>query len=41
VPRTRKGDELCRRNVADTFAFADRLVHAKDIRQVIALQTER
>src|SRR5271169_5880902 len=28
------------RNVANTFAFADRLVHAKDIQQVIALQTE-
>jgi len=28
------------RNVANTFAFADRLVKAKDIQQVIALQTE-
>ena len=28
------------RNVANAFAFADRLVHAKDIQQVIALQTE-
>jgi phasin len=28
------------RNLANTFAFADRLVHAKDIHQVIALQTE-
>ena len=27
-------------NVANAFAFADRLVHAKDIQQVIALQTE-
>ena len=28
------------RNVANAFAFADRLVRAKDIQQVIALQTE-
>jgi len=28
------------RNVASTFAFADRLVGAKDVKQVIALQTE-
>jgi phasin len=28
------------RNVASIFAFADRLVHAKDVTQVIALQTE-
>jgi phasin family protein len=31
---------LCRAYVANTFAFADRLMHAKDIQQVIALQTE-
>jgi phasin len=28
------------RNVANAFAFADRLVHAKDVQQVVALQTE-
>ena len=28
------------RNVANAFAYADRLVHAKDIQQVVALQTE-
>ena len=28
------------RNITNAFAFADRLVHAKDIQQVIALQTE-
>jgi len=28
------------RNVVSTFAFADRLVHAKDVQHVIALQTE-
>jgi hypothetical protein len=33
-----KAMSYAERNVANTFAFADRLVHAKDIRQVIALQ---
>jgi phasin len=28
------------RNVTNAFAFADRLVHAKDVQQVVALQTE-
>jgi len=28
------------RNVANTFAFADKLVHAKDTQDVIRLQTE-
>ena len=35
-----KAMSYAERNVANTFAFADRLVHAKDIQQVIALQTE-
>ena len=35
-----KAMSYAERNVANAFAFADRLVHAKDIEQVIALQTE-
>jgi phasin len=35
-----KAMSYAERNVANTFAFADRLVHAKDIQQVIVLQTE-
>ncbi|HEV7981968.1 MAG TPA: phasin family protein [Xanthobacteraceae bacterium] len=35
-----KAMSYAERNVANAFAFADRLVHAKDIQQVIALQTE-
>ena len=35
-----KAMSYAERNVDNTFAFADRLVHAKDIQQVIALQTE-
>jgi phasin len=35
-----KAMSYAERNVANTFAFADRLVKAKDIQQVIALQTE-
>jgi phasin len=35
-----KAMSFAERNVANTFAFADRLVHAKDVQQVVALQTE-
>ena len=35
-----KAMSYAERNVANAFAFADRLVHAKDIEQVITLQTE-
>jgi phasin len=35
-----KAMSYAERNVANAFAFADRLLHAKDIQQVIALQTE-
>jgi len=35
-----KAMRYAERNVASTFAFADRLVSAKDVKQVIALQTE-
>jgi hypothetical protein len=35
-----KAMSYAERNVANMFAFADRMVHAKDIQQVIALQTE-
>ena len=35
-----KAMSYAERNVANTFAFADRLVQAKDIQQVIALQTD-
>jgi len=35
-----KAMSYAERNVASTFAFADRLVHAKDVKQVISLQTE-
>jgi phasin len=35
-----KAMSYAERNVANVFAFADRLVHAKDIQQVIALQTD-
>lgn len=28
------------RNVANTFAFAERMVHARDIQQIFAVQTE-
>jgi phasin len=35
-----KAMNFAERNVANTFAFADRLVHAKDVQQVVALQTE-
>jgi phasin len=35
-----KAMSYAERNVANTFAFADRLVNANDIQQVIALQTE-
>ena len=35
-----KAMSYAERNVANTFAFADRLLHAEDIQQVIALQTE-
>jgi len=35
-----KAMSYAERNVANTLAFADRLVRAKDIQQVIALQTE-
>ena len=37
---TEKAMGYAERNVANAFAFADRLVRAKDIQQVIALQTE-
>ena len=35
-----KAMSFAERNVANAFAFADRLVHAKDVQQVMALQTE-
>jgi phasin len=35
-----KAMSYAERNVASTLAFADRLVHAKDVQHVIALQTE-
>jgi len=35
-----KAMSYAERNVASTFAFADRLVHAEDAQHVIALQTE-
>jgi phasin len=35
-----KAMSYAERNVANTLAFADRLVRAKDVQQVIALQTE-
>jgi phasin len=35
-----KAMRYAERNVASTLAFADRLVHAKDVQHVIALQTE-
>ena len=35
-----KAMSYAERNVASTFAFAGRLVHAKDAQHVIALQTE-
>jgi phasin len=35
-----KAMSYAERNVASTFAFADRLVHANDVQHVIALQTE-
>jgi phasin len=35
-----KAMSYAERNVASTFVFADRLVHATDVRQVVSLQTE-
>ena len=35
-----KAMSYAERNVASTLAFADRLVHAKDVQQVILLQSE-